>query len=364
MNEIAYSKWKAQMMAHAKPTRTPICATFELTPRCNLDCKMCYVHNQDSNGLREKELSTETWKRIFDEAYDSGMLFATLTGGECLLRADFKELYLHLWNKRVYMTVFTNGVLLNEEYVKFFKRYKPRKIQISLYGSDEAGYMQVTGHRGFEKTVTAIRRLQEEGIHVEVAITLSSYMKEDYISILRYCKENGFQYKARDFALIGNRSDAGKKDYYLTSDEIVDLSAKRVMLTGKLHEGPGVLPLCGGSNREAPRGLMCNAGSISTVVSWDGRMCLCTALPVSKASVLEMSYSQAWEKTKEASEEVLLGAECVGCPYDNVCPKCPAVRLQGLYSGHCNPDVCEVTRKLVAAGVKKLEAPKETPCDE
>ena len=214
MNEIAYSKWKAQMMAHAKPTRTPICATFELTPRCNLDCKMCYVHNQDSNGLREKELSTETWKRIFDEAYDSGMLFATLTGGECLLRADFKELYLHLWNKRVYMTVFTNGVLLNEEYVKFFKRYKPRKIQISLYGSDEAGYMRVTGHRGFEKTVTAIRRLQEEGIHVEVAITLSSYMKEDYISILRYCKENGFQYKARDFALIGNRSDAGKKDYF------------------------------------------------------------------------------------------------------------------------------------------------------
>lgn len=355
MNEVSFSKWKERMIAFAKPTRTPICGTFELTPRCNLDCKMCYVHNVNSNSHRVQELPTEKWKQIFDQAYDCGMMFATLTGGECLIRQDFKELYLHLWNKRVYLTVFTNGLLLDEDYVSFFKTYKPRKIQISLYGSSEEGYLCVTGHRGFERAVSAIRNLQDAGIHVRVAVTPSSYLKDDYISILRFCQENGFRYKPGEFNLIENRDDANKNDHYLSADEIIALSREKALLLNSslttLNVEP---PLCGGSCQEAPRGLLCNAGKTSAVVSWDGRMCLCTALPVSKASVLEMSYAEAWEKTKEAASEILLGMECVGCPYDELCPKCPAMRLTGLYTGHCDPKVCEVTRRLVAAGVKKL----------
>ena len=353
-NEVSFTKWKEQMVAFAKPTRTPVCATFELTPRCNLDCKMCYVHHQDSNALRDRELSTEVWKRVFDEAYNCGMMFATLTGGECLLRQDFKELYLHLWNKRVYLTVFSNGILLDEDYVMFFKTYPPRKVQISLYGTSEDGYLKVTGHRGFERAVAAIRNLMSAGIPVQVALTPSSYIKDDYIALLRFCKENGFQYKPGEFALIEKRDDSACGDHYLSVDEIVELSTEKALLSGPVIPLEGILPSCGGSCTEAPKGLVCNAGKTSAVVSWDGRMCLCTAIPVGKASVLEMSYAEAWEKTKEAAEEILLGAECVGCPYDKLCPKCPPMRLTGLYTGHCNPKVCETTRRLVAAGVKKL----------
>ena len=342
------------MISVAKNTKTPICATFELTPRCNLDCKMCYVHNQDSNALRDRELSTETWKRIFDEAYDCGLMFATLTGGECLLRHDFKELYLHLWKKRVYITVFSNGVMLNDDYVEFFRTHKPSKVQISLYGSNEEGYVNVTGHRGFEKAVSAIRNLMAAGITVQVAVTPSSYMKDDYISILRLCKENGFAYKPGEYTLIENRDDREKSDHYLTVDEILSMATEKALLSGPLTPLDCAPPPCGGACTEAPKGLACNAGKVSAVVSWDGRMCLCTALPVSKASVLEVSYAEAWEETKAAAQEILLAAECVGCAYDKICPKCPAMRLDGLYTGHCNPMVCEMTQKMVAAGIKKL----------
>lgn len=364
MNEISFKKWKERMVQSAKKTKTPVCATFELTPRCNLDCRMCYIHNQDSNKLQEKELSTETWKRIFDEAYACGMMFATLTGGECLLRQDFKELYLHLWKKRVFMTVFSNGIMMNEEYVEFFKKYKPQKIQISLYGSNEEGYLKVTGHRGFARTETAIRSLMEAGISVQVSVTPSSYMKDDYISILRFCKENGFLYKAGDFSLIENRDDSDKNDHYLSIDEIVALSKQKSMLNKSLHPAVCTVPECGGNCTEPPKGLVCNAGKTSAVVSWDGRMCLCTAIPVSKATVLEMSYADAWQKTKEAAAEILLGRECIGCPYDHLCPKCPPMRLSGLYTGHCNPKVCEVTRRLVAEGVKKLDTKVNNSCDD
>lgn len=364
MNEVTFLKWKEQMGAAAKATKTPIHVTFELTPRCNLDCKMCYIHDQDSNAQRDKELTTEDWKRVFDEAYACGMMFASLTGGECLLREDFKELYLHLWKKRVFITVMTNGTLLNEEHMTLFKTYRPERVQISLYGSSEAGYRKVTGHKGFEKVVTTIRGLMEAKIPVKVALTPSSYMKDDYIATLQFCRESGFQYSSGVFTMIPKRNDACCDEHNLSIDEIVSLSIERALLSNSLKKNNSILPPCGGENKEAPRGMECNAGRTSLSVSWDGRMCLCTGIPVSKASVLEMSYAEAWEKTKEAAEEILLGMECVGCPYDKLCPKCPALRLTGLHTGHCNPKVCEVTRKLVAAGVKKLDAPEETNCND
>lgn len=356
MNEVAFEKWKLQMITSAKKERIPLCATFELTPRCNLNCKMCYVHNQNSNSLKDRELSTETWKRIFDEAYDCGMLFATLTGGECLLRQDFKELYLHLWNKRVYMSIFTNGILLNADYLTFFKTYKPQTIQISLYGSSEAGYLNVTGNRGFEKVVSSIRSLQEAGISVRVALTPNAYMKDDYISTLLFCRENGFKYKPGEFTLIDNRDNAEKSDHCLSVDEIVELEVARTSLVRTVIPTDCVLPPCGGTETESPKGLICNAGKAYTVVSWDGTMRPCVAIPISGGSAVEMSFAEAWEKTKELAQNILLGSECVGCPYDKACPKCPAVRLNGLDTGHCNPQICELTRKLVAAGVRKFPA--------
>lgn len=353
MLKVSFKKMKEQMVEEAKQTKTPICATFELTPRCNLDCKMCYVHNQLSGSQQPMELSTKEWKRVFDEAYDCGLMFAIITGGECLMRRDFQELYLHLWKKRVFITILTNGILMNEDHIALLKKYKPEKVQISLYGSNENGYKNVTGHTGFEKAVNTIRRLTAAGIPVEVAITPSAYMKDDYIATIKFCVENGFKFKQGDFILLEKR-DGNPINGQLTTDEMVSLAMDRAMLLNRLNPPVVELPMYGGTSHEAPRGLVCNAGKTALVVSWDGSMRLCTGLPISNASVIDMSYAEAWEQTKEAAQGILLGMECVGCPYDSVCPKCPAIRLSGFDTGHCNPQVCELTRKLVACGVKRL----------
>lgn len=355
MRSRVYEQMKDDFVKAAKEQKIPLIGHFELTARCNLDCKMCYVHNQDNAVALRGELSTEQWKRIFDEAYDCQMLYATLSGGECLLRKDFKELYLHLWNKNIMVTVMTNGTLLNDDYVEFFKTYPPDMIQISLYGSNEDGYLKVTGHRGFEKTVASISALEAAGIDVRVAVTPSKYMKEDFISILRFCKEKGFYTQNTEILLVPNRDDPSKDDYYLTDDEIISLSVQRASLYQTL-EPVEHTPEPMGCMAEAPqKGLTCKAGNCFAIVTWDGKMYPCFNAMLGGFSLLEMSYAEAWEKTKQAASEVVYGAECVGCPYDKTCPKCPSHRLKDLYSGHCNPAICDLTRKLVAAGVKKLK---------
>lgn len=354
MRNKLYERWKENIIFSAKEKRIPVAGQYELTPRCNLDCKMCYIHNADSNALRDKELSTEIWKRIFDEACDMGLLFATLTGGECLLRRDFKELYLHLWKKGVRVTVFTNGTLINDDLVEFFCKYPPEIIRISLYGSCEAAYRKVTGHDGFRKAISAYQKLKTKKISVGVAVTPSRYMKDDFINTRRFCKESGIDCPPANYFLTKNRDHPDKDDHNLSIDEIVSLATEEALLTSD------VMPITDapeprGSCTEAPVGLNCSAGRCAAAVSWDGVMHPCVSMPEGTASLLEMSYAEAWDITKALVDKMLLGAECVGCPYDSVCPKCPVMRLTSMHSGHCNPDVCELTRRMVTAGARKLD---------
>lgn len=362
MRNVGYRQMRERLVKKAKAQRKPILGHYELTARCNLDCKMCYVHNQDNAVAMRDELSTEQWKRIFDEAYACEMLYATLSGGECLVRKDFKELYLHLWNKRVMITVMTNGVLINDDYVEFFKTYRPDMIQISLYGSSEDGYLKVCGHKGFEKAVNAVAALQDAGIDVRVAVTPSRYMTEDFIKTLRLCKDKGFHVTLADITLVPNRDNPEKDDYFLTDDETFLFTKQRMELFGTLTPVEDTPEPYGPMDKAPQRGLICNAGNCLATVTSDGKMHPCANAMFGGASLLEMSYAEAWEATKKAADQVVQAVECAGCAYEKTCAKCPTFRLKDLHSGHCNSAVCEMTRRLVAAGVKKLEQPEKT-CD-
>ena len=355
---------KKRMVKLAKEQKKPILGHFELTSRCNLDCKMCYVHTKNHGEVCDNELSTAQWKQIFDEAVECGMSYAYLTGGECLVRKDFKELYLHLWNKRLMVSVQTNGTLLNDEYIEFFKTYHPDAIRISLYGSNEDGYLKVTGHKGFEKTIAAITGLQKAGVDVSVAVTPSKYMLGDYVEILTLCKEKGFDVLYNELTLLPNRTDSGKTDYFMNDEEMLLVSRQREEMRRKLTPRGNTPSPQGNMRMDSAVGLTCNAGNCLAAVSWEGKMYPCLNAMVGGADVLKLGYAEAWKRTVEAAAQVIYGMECVGCVYDKVCPKCPALRLTGLNTGHCNPAVCELTRKLVAAGVKKLDAPVTSNCDE
>ncbi len=357
MANAAYMKWKENLLRSALVQKALVTGQFELTSRCNLDCKMCYVHNLDHCAAKQKELSTSEWKQIFDQAYDLGLLFATLTGGECLLRQDFKDLYLHLWNKRVRVAVLTNGTMINEDHIDFFRKYKPEYIQISLYGSNEEGYLRVTGHRGFEKTLAALRALKSAGIPVKVAVTPSKYIYDDFISILQLCRKEGFQTGFAEMVLMPNREDPDKNDYYLTRDEIVNLSVQRSALYKTLEPLPDT-PDPRGTETVIPQGLRCTAGNCLAYITWDGKMVPCAAVISEHAPVVrELGFAQAWEQTKKMAAEILLPVECVGCAYEKVCVRCPMTRSPKR-DGHCDPAICDLTRQLVTAGVKKLGAPE------
>ena len=68
----------------AREKGVPVSNQFELTPLCNFSCKMCYVHLDHGQMHGKQVLPVSTWKKLMHDAWEAGMMLATLPGGDCL----------------------------------------------------------------------------------------------------------------------------------------------------------------------------------------------------------------------------------------------------------------------------------------
>ena len=113
--------------------RIPVSGTFELTPRCNLSCKMCYIHmSAEEQRQRGNELTTEEWLHIARQAVKAGMIYLLLTGGEPMLRPDFVDIYREIIKMGVVISVNTNATLVTPEIVECFKQHPPECVHGTL----------------------------------------------------------------------------------------------------------------------------------------------------------------------------------------------------------------------------------------
>jgi radical SAM protein with 4Fe4S-binding SPASM domain len=123
---------------------------IELTERCNNACMHCYI-NLPAGDLRaaNRELTTDEWKAILQQAADLGALSVRFTGGEPLLREDFLEIYLFTRRLGIKVFLFTNARLITAEIADTFARIPPLKpIEISVYGMQPETYDTVACRPG------------------------------------------------------------------------------------------------------------------------------------------------------------------------------------------------------------------------
>jgi pyrroloquinoline quinone biosynthesis protein E len=124
----------------------PIGLLAELTHRCPLQCPYC------SNPLhldrRSAELDTATWKRVFTEADELGVLQLHLSGGEPTARADLVELVAHCAKLGLYTNLITSGVLLDRGKLQALADAGLDHVQLSLQDIDPVNADHIGGFRG------------------------------------------------------------------------------------------------------------------------------------------------------------------------------------------------------------------------
>lgn len=324
---------------------------FELTPLCNLDCRMCYIHLQKEQLGDKGLLSVDQWKRLMQEAADAGMKVATLTGGECLTYYGFEELYLFLQSLGVEIVVFTNGILLNEEKIQFFREHPPRLIQVSLYGSTEDAYEKVTGHRVYGAVMEHIEKARAADLPITVAVTPSVYM-EDAESIIRLLAGMGQPYTI-SAGLFEPYEATGRKGkaVELSKEKYLDLYKLQAELKGKklTPMSEDCLPIPE-KETDGGVGLLCGGGNSGFVINYQGMLYPCSMLQEYGAEPLRTGFQEAWEAVHRFVKNYPRPMECEDCKLKTVCTNCVAEHAKGAAKGHANPNVCAWGRCLLRAG--------------
>ena len=343
----------------ARDKGIPISGSFELTPLCNLDCRMCYVHLNKEQMNGASLLTVEQWKDIMQQAIDAGMMYARLTGGECLTYPGFRELYNFLHSKGIETAILSNGILMDSEMVDYLAAHPPAAVQITLYGASEEAYERVTGKRVFTRVMENIRRLNAAQIPLSIAVTPNEFMT-DGEEVIRLLHEEGLTF-AINAGLMPPREETGRKLADAGLDAYVAMMKLRMALKGQQLEpdcDPESLPDPGSETSTATKGVRCGAGRSGFAIDWQGRMRPCNTFPCEPVEVLELGFPEAWKRTNHTALNYHLPAECEGCTYKGVCKHCVAEHAAGAPAGHASPAICAWGKRMVSEGLQTLQRPE------
>lgn len=190
-NLIAVEKAPQKVHPENKPAPAPKLdfIWLEVISRCNLRCIHCYA---EAPAHRSQEPDTATLFKRLDQAADLGCRNVQLTGGECALRKDLKELLSHVRHKKYEMVeIFTNATLLDESLIRFLAENKIQ-VAVSLYSYKAESHDKITGVPGsHSKTLQNLKLLLAYGVQVRGAIIAMKQNEKDVKPTEYFLRELG-----------------------------------------------------------------------------------------------------------------------------------------------------------------------------
>lgn len=162
---------------------------LEITQACNMHCLHCYEGQRHIVG--SNTLTLEQWKKIIDEIVDLGVRRVVVIGGEPCMHKNIVDIlqYLRLKKESLSITLFTNGYFFDERLFNIVIRNKI-DVKVSLYGHTAELHDSITGIKGsFLRLMSTIFRLTDNGINVNVAVTLMKENEKYYEDIKKFIQE-------------------------------------------------------------------------------------------------------------------------------------------------------------------------------
>jgi radical SAM protein with 4Fe4S-binding SPASM domain len=343
-----------------KKTRTPLSFEMEITARCNMNCRHCYINLPPEDAVgKNQEMTVSQIMDITEQAVEMGAFWCLITGGEPLLREDFFEIYLGMKSQGLLVSVFTNATLINDQHIEFFAKYPPRDIEVTVYGVTRDTYEKVTGQRGsFNHFMHGINKLISNRIPVRLKTMAIKSNFHEQREIAAFCLERTKDYYRFDPQLM-LRYDRNPirnkliKTERLTPEQIVALEESDLARIDALRENCEILINENFIHFGCDHLFHCGAAIESFNVSYNGQFRLCPSLFAEGTTydLIKGSLAEAWHEfvpkvrdMRSRRQEFL--DTCRKCELVNLCHWCPAHAY--LETGHLDgstPYYCEVAHR-------------------
>lgn len=141
---------------------------WDITSACNLNCRHC--REKPLVNIRD-DVDISLAKSIIDQIVSFGTHTLSIAGGEPLMSPMLQEVLAYSSGKFDRIALSSNGTLINASNARMLSEYVSI-VQISFDGHDAASHDSIRGKGTFDKSVRAVRILQDCGVRVGVRMTL------------------------------------------------------------------------------------------------------------------------------------------------------------------------------------------------
>lgn len=243
---------------------------LQITDKCNLTCRHCYIGDRGRNELSEAQI-----RKILKEFEQIQGLRILITGGEPLLHSKFEVINEMLPQFFIRKVLFTNGLLLDEERIK---KLNVDEIQISIDGLEDA-HDSLRGKGTFRLAMKAINLSLDHGFHVSIATMVHPGNLGDFEEMERIFKDMDIKEWTVDVPCVTGRLEKNV-EFHIRHDE-----------GGKyLRYG------FGGGIHTAASGFACGLHLMAVMA--DGKVAKCTFYADSAVGGVEEGLKVCWQRIK------------------------------------------------------------------
>lgn len=159
-----------------------------ITSSCNLHCKGCYsrANNACNDDAPSNQLSDSEWEDVFRQSKELGISFIVLAGGEPLLREDVINKATNF--PEILFPIFTNGTMLNKDYLKLLDNNRNLVPILSIEGNEEITDSR-RGNGVYKQLVDSMELMNKNNIIFGASLTftknnISSLVSNEFIDKL------------------------------------------------------------------------------------------------------------------------------------------------------------------------------------
>ena len=318
---------------------------WNLTQRCNLACKHCYM---DASREAGDEMSLEEGIHLVDDLAELKVPILIFTGGEPLLSRNFYALAFHAREVGLRTVISTNGTLITPEVARLLAEAKIRYVGVSLDSSSPQRHDAFRGVVGaYDRALQGLKNARNAGLKTGLRITLTRDNWQDVPALLNLALEEDIP-RFCLYHLVPTGRGAGMADRDVTPEQrrsVIRLLAEaaeelkgkdiEILTTDSPMDGAYLLELLKGDpRRDHVRELLTNAGGCSTGVkvaniNHRGDVHPCHFMPqVVVGNVRERSFRDIWIDHPSPELQALrnikscLKGACGKCDYLDLCGGC------------------------------------------
>ncbi|MEM3615549.1 MAG: radical SAM protein [Candidatus Methanomethylicia archaeon] len=346
-------------------TIAPFLVVWNYTRQCNLRCKHCY----ENAGLKPDvdELNTDEAKRVVDEFAESGVVAIAFSGGEPLMRKDFYEVSNYSYKREFYISIATNGTLINRETALKLRDSGVQYVEVSLDGLEEL-HDNFRGVKGaWRRSIEGVKNCIDVGLDVGVATTITKQNINEIPKLIEILEDIGvkrfiaFNFipvgRGRDIMDLDPNPDERKKLLEYLYGKLVEpicriqtfSTAPQYSVTSVNFDGPIIAThFSNKSAMEMLRGKAkvladfiggCGAGRLYCGLEPNGDIIPCVFIPIKIGNIRKQKLIDVWKHSptlqKLRVRERFEG--CGKCQYMYICGGCRA-RAYAYFNNIQGPD--------------------------